>query len=70
MRYDDIKTLDDCIRYLEQMEALYSMPKNTPHWEEYWASVLRSVEEKRADIRQAQRYRMHLDPAWKPFWVD
>lgn len=70
MRYDEIKTLADCDAYFQQMMDLYSMPKDGPHWEEYLASVSRSVEEKRAHIREAQHYRMRIDPSWRPFWVD
>lgn len=66
MRFDEIKTLDECDAYLEQMYALYSMPKNTEHFHEYWASVTKSVAEKRNEIMGENRRRMILDPAKIP----
>lgn len=60
MRYDEIETVEQLYQYAWQMFEIYSMPRNTPHWEEYWASVCKSMEEKRAQIARPRR--MRLDP--------
>lgn len=85
MRFDEINTSEDCDTYLEQMYVLYSMPKNTDHWDEYWSTIIRTVAEKRAEITGLKPYHMRLSPAvtpmerhrrmrqnpeWRPDWVD